>query len=167
MASAITHFIVGAALALPGVRFTRLGGVLPSWAIPATAGLLGVKAVLHKQLLVNPQPALLIRHLKVFNGRKQFNLMTHRIQVPQTSGPKRSIDPIHAPFPGGMEDRLVIFVLNGAHILQATHIVNAVHAFAPSGGTLETPTMALRVTRAASSSSLRFSVPFGRSGSTM
>jgi inner membrane protein len=42
MASAITHFVVGAALALPAVRCTRLRGVLPSWAIPAIAGVLGV-----------------------------------------------------------------------------------------------------------------------------
>ena len=42
MASAITHFVVGAALALPAVRFARLRRGLPSWAIPATAGLLAV-----------------------------------------------------------------------------------------------------------------------------
>jgi inner membrane protein len=42
MASAITHFIVGAALALPAVRFARLRPVLLPWAIPVTAGLLAV-----------------------------------------------------------------------------------------------------------------------------
>src|SRR5947207_1310356 len=35
MASAITHFIVGAALALPA----RFDGVLPRWAVPLTGGL--------------------------------------------------------------------------------------------------------------------------------
>jgi inner membrane protein len=42
MASAITHFVVGAALALPAARSPRLNRVLPPWAIPVTAGLLAV-----------------------------------------------------------------------------------------------------------------------------
>jgi inner membrane protein len=42
MASAITHFVVGAALALPAARSARLRRVLPPWAIPVTAGLLAV-----------------------------------------------------------------------------------------------------------------------------
>jgi inner membrane protein len=41
MASAITHFVVGAALALPAAR-SVLRRVLPPWAIPVTAGLLAV-----------------------------------------------------------------------------------------------------------------------------
>jgi inner membrane protein len=42
MASAITHFVVGTALALPAARSARLRRVLPPWAIPVTAGLLAV-----------------------------------------------------------------------------------------------------------------------------
>ena len=42
MASAITHYVVGAALALPAARSARLRRVLPPWAIPVTAGLLAV-----------------------------------------------------------------------------------------------------------------------------
>jgi inner membrane protein len=42
MASAITHFIVGGALALPAVRSTAIRGVLPRWAIPVSCGLLAV-----------------------------------------------------------------------------------------------------------------------------
>jgi inner membrane protein len=42
MASAITHFVVGAALELPAARSARLRRVLPPWAIPVTAGLLAV-----------------------------------------------------------------------------------------------------------------------------
>jgi inner membrane protein len=42
MASAITHFIVGGALALPALRSTAIRGVLPQWAIPVSAGLLAV-----------------------------------------------------------------------------------------------------------------------------
>src|SRR4029077_15894439 len=42
MASAITHFIVGGALALPALRSTAIRGVLPRWAIPVSCGLLAV-----------------------------------------------------------------------------------------------------------------------------
>ena len=40
MASAITHFVVGAALALPALESRTIGSVLPKWAIPVSAGLL-------------------------------------------------------------------------------------------------------------------------------
>jgi inner membrane protein len=39
VASAITHFIVGAAIALPAMESRALRPVLPRWAIPVTAGL--------------------------------------------------------------------------------------------------------------------------------
>ncbi len=42
MASAITHFIVGASLALPAVESSAIRRVLKPWAIPVTAGLLAV-----------------------------------------------------------------------------------------------------------------------------
>jgi inner membrane protein len=42
VASAITHFIVGAAVALPAMEIPMLRGVLPRWAIPVTAGLFAV-----------------------------------------------------------------------------------------------------------------------------
>jgi inner membrane protein len=42
MASAITHFIVGAALALPAIESVAIRGVLPRWAIPVSSGLLAV-----------------------------------------------------------------------------------------------------------------------------
>jgi inner membrane protein len=42
VASAITHFIVGGALALPAVRAAPIRRVLPGWAIPVTSGLLAV-----------------------------------------------------------------------------------------------------------------------------
>jgi inner membrane protein len=41
-ASALTHFVVGAALALPATESARLRVVLPGWAIPVGAGLLAV-----------------------------------------------------------------------------------------------------------------------------
>jgi inner membrane protein len=40
MASPITHFIVGSALALPALRSARLRPLLPLWTIPVVAGLL-------------------------------------------------------------------------------------------------------------------------------
>ena len=42
MASAITHFIVGAALALPAIESRTLRDVLPRWAIPVSCGALAV-----------------------------------------------------------------------------------------------------------------------------
>ncbi len=39
MASAITHFVVGAGLALPCMDLAALRTVMPRWAIPVTAGL--------------------------------------------------------------------------------------------------------------------------------
>jgi inner membrane protein len=42
MASAITHFVVGASLALPALRSKPIRRVLTGWAIPVSAGLLAV-----------------------------------------------------------------------------------------------------------------------------
>jgi inner membrane protein len=42
MASAIAHFIVAAALALPAIESRTIRGVLPRWAIPVSCGLLAV-----------------------------------------------------------------------------------------------------------------------------
>jgi len=44
MASPITHFIVGAALALPAVESRVIRGVMPAWAIPVSSGLLAMAA---------------------------------------------------------------------------------------------------------------------------
>lgn len=42
MASAITHFIVGSALALPALESRAIRRALPPWAIPVSSGLLAV-----------------------------------------------------------------------------------------------------------------------------
>jgi inner membrane protein len=42
VASAITHFIVGAGLALPAMEIPALERIMPRWAIPVTAGLFAV-----------------------------------------------------------------------------------------------------------------------------
>jgi inner membrane protein len=51
MASAITHFVVGAAVGLPFMESRTLSGVLPRWAIPVTAGLFGVAPDLDTYLM--------------------------------------------------------------------------------------------------------------------
>src|SRR5262249_20591521 len=53
-----------------------------------------------------------------------------------------------------------------AHAVHAAHIVHAVHRALPARVTLAVPTIASRVTIAASSSSPRCSLPAGRSGNT-
>ena len=42
MASAITHFVVGAALALPALRSASITQTLPAWAVPLSAGMLAI-----------------------------------------------------------------------------------------------------------------------------
>jgi inner membrane protein len=42
LASAITHFIVGAALSAPALDSRAIRGALPGWAIPVTSGLIAV-----------------------------------------------------------------------------------------------------------------------------
>jgi inner membrane protein len=42
LASAITHFIVGAALSAPALDSRAIRGALPGWAIPLTSGLIAV-----------------------------------------------------------------------------------------------------------------------------
>ena len=51
VASAITHFIVGASLALPAMRSRAITAVLPAWAIPVTAGLMAVAPDLDTYLM--------------------------------------------------------------------------------------------------------------------
>src|SRR5256885_16957740 len=66
-----------------------------------------------------------------------------------------------------MEHRLVLLDQDATHAVHAAHVVDAVHRSAPfGGGTFATPTIASRVTSAASCSSGQPSVPAGRSGKT-
>jgi inner membrane protein len=52
VASAITHFVVGAGLALPATEIPALRGVMPRWAIPVTAGLFAVAPDLDTYLML-------------------------------------------------------------------------------------------------------------------
>lgn len=70
MASAITHFIVGASLAMPAIRSEALRPVLPRWAIPLTAGLVAVAPDLdtYAMLLFDIPRGSLFAHRGVFHS---------------------------------------------------------------------------------------------------
>ena len=111
--------------------------------------------------------SLVVLHLQVLGWRQDFMFVA---EVPTTGRAKWSGGADETPracFPLGMERSLVFAHLDGTHILHAAHIVYAVHVAAPPRpATFATPTIALRVTRAANASSVIFSVPGGRSGRT-
>src|ERR1700730_5191109 len=94
--------------------------------------------------------------------------MTRRVDIPLAPGTHGTPQREQTSFPGGVKHRLVFLIFNGTHPMHSAHIVYAVHVGSPSrrAGTFATPTMASRVTKAASSCSLRVSVLAGRSGST-
>jgi len=69
LASAITHFIVGASVALPAMESTALRGALPRWAIPVTAGLFAAAPDLDTPLMF----ALHIPHGTLFSHRGLFH----------------------------------------------------------------------------------------------
>jgi inner membrane protein len=69
LASAITHFIVGAGLALPAMELPALRGVMPRWAIPVTAGLFAVAPDLDTYAML----AFEIRRGSLFSHRGFFH----------------------------------------------------------------------------------------------
>jgi inner membrane protein len=69
VASAITHFIVGASLALPAMRSRAVTAVMPAWAVPVTAGLLAVAPDLDTYLM----RALDLRYGTLFSHRGFFH----------------------------------------------------------------------------------------------
>jgi inner membrane protein len=69
MASAITHFVVGAGLALPCAELPRLRAVLRPWALPVTAGLFAVAPDLDTWAMM----ALHIPHGSFFAHRGFFH----------------------------------------------------------------------------------------------
>ena len=69
MASAITHFIVGAALALPAMESRALRPVMPRWALPVTAGLWAVAPDLDTPLMFG----LGIPRTSIFSHRGFFH----------------------------------------------------------------------------------------------
>ena len=94
-------------------------------------------------------------------------LVTEVSPAAWTKGPGGADQAPRASFPLGMERPLVFAHVDWPHAVHAAHVVDTVHAAAPRGAeTFATPTIASRVTRAASCSSVIRSVPGGRSGST-
>ena len=69
MASAITHFIVGAGLALACTEMSALRRVLPGWGIPVTAGLFAVAPDLDTWVMM----ALEIPRVSLFSHRGVFH----------------------------------------------------------------------------------------------
>ncbi|MCX6632071.1 MAG: metal-dependent hydrolase [Candidatus Solibacter sp.] len=69
MASAITHFVVGASLALPFTESAALRAAMPHWAVPVTAGLLAVAPDLDTWAML----ALDIPHGSFFSHRGFFH----------------------------------------------------------------------------------------------
>src|SRR5579863_10248220 len=114
------------------------------------------------------EPFLVVTHAKIFRWRNQFDLVAAGIDIPLSPRRHRTIERERYPLPTGVEDGLVLFIFEHAHTLHAAHVVHTVHAAPPAcpSVTFATPTIASRVTSAASSSSLSFSLPAGRSGST-
>ena len=93
--------------------------------------------------------------------------MAARVNVRLAPSVDCDVQGVYSPLPSRVKDRLVLLVLDRTHAVHAAHVMNAIHCLPPCGKvTLATPIMASRVTSAASASSVRFSLPAGRSGKT-
>src|SRR5215469_7693885 len=106
------------------------------------------------------QPPFVIARTQVISSRHPLLLMSAGIDVPTSPGTDRVGERVHSPFPRFVEDRLVLLDDERPETVHAPHVVHAVHRTR----TRAVPTMASRVTSAASCSSLMFSVAAGRSG---
>src|SRR5687767_11427285 len=115
-----------------------------------------------EQLLQAPQPVLVVARGQVLGGRHLLARVAGLVDVPlaEKAGGQRERERLALPL--AVEDGLVALDVHGTEAVHAAEVVGAVHRF-----TSATPIMASRVISAASSSSLSFSVPFGRSGRTM
>src|SRR5262245_51723996 len=116
------------------------------------------------------EPPFVVAHTEIFFRRQQLELMTRVVEVlSPAASPDDAGHRIHPAFPGRVEYRFVLLMFDGPHTVHAAHVVHAVHAVPPDFGgvTFATPTIESRVTSSASDSSVMFSVPSGRSGSTI
>src|SRR5262249_6532230 len=98
--------------------------------------------------------------------RNELDMVATGVDVPLPPGADRPRQRVHAALPARVEYRLVPLDADRSHALHAAHVVRAVHLAPSARGmvTFPTPLMDSRVTRPASASSLRFSLPVGRSG---
>src|ERR1700733_14343848 len=159
--------------ARPGRGGKGGGGKRRSCLLRSRRGLAGLhllprdQAKLHQELQVAGQPPLVIAHLQITRGGKKLDTVTPGVDIPLAPRIHRAVHGIHTAFPRLVKYGFVLFVLDWTHIVYAAHVVDSVHGLPPAGGaTLATPIMESRVTRAASSSSVIFSVPAGLSGKT-
>src|SRR5262245_22713398 len=124
-----------------------------------------------RELVHEPrQPPLVIAHSQVLGRRQQFELMARVVEIlAPSAGSNDARHGVHASFPRFVENRLVRLVPDRSHAVHAAHVMDAVHTASPGAAsdTFATPTIASRVTSAASCASLKWSAPAGRSGSTM
>ena len=95
-------------------------------------------------------------------------LVARGVDVPLAPGAHGQGEGERPSFPASVEDGLIPLGFDRPHAVHAAHVMHAVHAAPPDceSVTFVTPIIASRVTSAASSSSLNFSVPAGRSGNT-
>src|SRR6267154_2609721 len=123
---------------------------------------------LNQHLQKSYELSSVVTQLEIFRRWNQFDLVTRGVNVPLAPGCHGAPQSEDPALPRGVKDRLVFLILNGAHPVHPAHVMYAVHVGFPSrrAVTLATPTIASRVTNAASASTLSFSVPAGRSGST-
>src|SRR5687768_3477030 len=113
-------------------------------------------------------PSLVVAHSQIIGRGQELERVPVGVEVPLAPGSHRTGERVDPRLPGCVEHRLVLLVLDGAHVLLTAHVVRAVHGLPPDGGnvTFATPTIASRVTSAANCSSVIVSVPVGRSGRT-
>src|SRR6185437_1291382 len=123
-------------------------------------------AVDHR-LLERQEPLLVIGAGEIDRGREALAREALRVDVHAAVRAHGAHHGHYAAFPFVMERRLVLFDLDSAEAVHATHVMYAIH-FVFSSGAFGTPVpiMESRVTISASCSSLQPSVPAGRIGRT-
>src|SRR5262245_15630855 len=108
---------------------------------------------------------------QIINRMLAFSSMASHVDVPLAQSHYGKGEAKHALFPFGVKHGLFPFGfrVDQTKAMHASEIMRTVHHFLPRSlgdFAVSTPIIALRVTRAASSSSLQPSVPSGRAGRT-
>jgi hypothetical protein len=140
----------------------------------------GDHARVEQEALERRQPALVVaRGVAVLVGRGDLGdqAVAEIVPVVDLRVAERDRHPEDAPFPRRFEDQFAVFARHGQVVAQVldprvAHRRPSVRYLSVTPGvagasTFATPIIASRLTRAASSSSVRPSVPAGRSGRTM
>src|SRR5215472_8211275 len=85
------------------------------------------EAALDDVFLHSQKPALIIRSAEISNWRQLFLREAGLIDIPGTAVCHRSLYGEHAPLPRCMEHGFVLFDLDFAETVDATHVVHAIH----------------------------------------